>query len=436
LLPPGGRWNNGAEAVPPRLAVALLWTAGLIAAVTLWLVRPGPPPAPEGPVREARRGSDRSPEPAAPALPLDGPRPGPPESFRGDRRNTGRSAHVGPVSPELAFEAELGARITAQAVVDEDGRIFLGDHAGTFHAFDAQGRSLWTRPLGGPVWSTALVVGELVLVGSDAGRLHALARRDGEERWHLDVGAELDTGITPAPGGASVRFAAGRTVWSVAPDRTVDWRFAAEEKVFTTPAVDADGTSYVGSQDDHVYAIDPEGRLRWSYRTGGDVDGSLVLGDDGSIYAGSDDGHVHALRRDGTLRWAAAVDGYVRAPLGLTREGHPLAGVYGPRPRVVCLDREDGSERWSFRVTLADTPEIGVASGPLVDAAGAVYLGAHDDYIYGLTPAGALRWVVPTAGDVDAAPVLTPEGTLLVGSEDGRLYGLRQPRRTPVEGPD
>ena len=107
-----------------------------------------------------------------------------------------------------------------------------------------------------------------------------------------------------------------------------------------------------------------------------------------------------------------------------TPGGAVYVGVFGPRPRVVCLDARDGSERWHFAVTIADTTEIGVASGPLVDRDGNVYFGAHDDYLYSLAPTGELRWAFRADADIDASPALAPDGTLYFGSDDQKLYAL------------
>lgn len=410
--------------LPPRLTIALLWAGAVVALLALWLGRPDAPrPATGGVVVRAPEDAP-GPTPDVPPLRAGPPSPSP-GTHRLDPRGLGRSDAFGPGSPTVAFRFEAGARITAQAVVDAEGRVYVGDHGGTFHVFDRFGNPRWSRRLGGPIWSTALVDADGVVVGSDAGELVAWDR-DGAERWRVRVGAEVDTGIRAVPGTDELRVAAGRSLLAVRrADGRVRWRFEAREKIFTTPAVAADGAVVFGAQDDRVYAVGPDGALRWAHRTGGDVDGSPVLADDGAVFVGADDGRVHAIGPRGRPRWSAELGGYVRAPLALAADGAVLAAVYGPRPRVVCLEPADGAVRWSFLVTLADSSETGIASGPVVDAAGRVYFGAHDDFVYAVSPDGALRWVVPTEGDVDAAPVLAPDGTLYVGSEDGRVYAIR-----------
>jgi outer membrane protein assembly factor BamB len=119
------------------------------------------------------------------------------------------------------------------------------------------------------------------------------------------------------------------------------------------------------------------------------------------------------------------VGGYVRAPVALGAGASVIAGVFGPRPRIVSLAASDGRIRWEFAVTVADSPQLGIASGALVDVDGNIFVGAHDDYLYSLTPDGELRWALATGGDVDGSPVLGTDGTLFVGADDRRMYALR-----------
>ena len=46
------------------------------------------------------------------------------------------------------------------------------------------------------------------------------------------------------------------------------WRFETRSSVYSSPALAADGTVYVGSWDSCLYAINPDGMLRWRYQTG------------------------------------------------------------------------------------------------------------------------------------------------------------------------
>ena len=52
----------------------------------------------------------------------------------------------------------------------------------------------------------------------------------------------------------------------------------------TSPAIESDGTIYVGSQDNNLYAINPDGSQKWAFKTGNGVHGSPTIGSDGTIY--------------------------------------------------------------------------------------------------------------------------------------------------------
>ncbi|HJL18207.1 MAG TPA: PQQ-binding-like beta-propeller repeat protein, partial [Sandaracinaceae bacterium LLY-WYZ-13_1] len=351
---------------------------------------------------------------------------GSPRFYRGGPRHTGRSPFVGPAQAARAWRYDAGGRITAQPVVGEDGTVYVGAHDHRMHAIGPGGAGRWAVDLGHRIWSAAAVLDDgTVVVGSDAAVLYALDPADGSVRWRVRARSDADGPVTLAPDG-TLHFAAGPHLYALDADGTVRWRFEARGPfLLSSPAVDADGTGYIGSIDDHVYAVAADGRMRWAVETGENVSSSPAIGDDGTIFFGSDDGHVYAVSRDGERRWRTHVDGFVRAPVALGLDENVIAAVYGPRPRVVSLDAADGSERWSFPVGVSENPEIGIASGPLVDAEGHVYFGAHDDFLYSVSREGELRWIHETGADIDSAPILTPQGLLLVGCDDGHLYAIR-----------
>jgi outer membrane protein assembly factor BamB len=412
-----------------KLAIALMWLVAIAVMLGLyaWMERGSGDPR--------RRDAEGVPTFDAEDEPLDEERgmramasvaEGPPLESRGDRRHTGRSGTVGPSSATLRWSFDVHGNVAGAAVVDAEGNAWVGSLDHHVYAIAADGSARWNRDLGGPVYVTPALdpaAGRLY-VGADSDYFFCLDAATGEVLWHLRTEGDVDTGIAFAPDGSLI-FSAGEDVWSVARDGTPNWRFHARVKIYSAPAVDDDGTVYVGAQDDHVYAIRSDGRLRWRFGTDDDVDSSPVIGDDGTIYFGGDERRVFALDRDGRERWRAEVGGYVRAPLALGRSGDVLVPVFGPHPRLSSLDAATGEERWSFAVDAGASSDLGVGTAPLVDDDGNIYFGADDSFVYAITADGALRWLFDTEDRVDSDPVLGLDRTLYVGSDDDHLYAIR-----------
>ena len=54
-----------------------------------------------------------------------------------------------------------------------------------------------------------------------------------------------------------------------------------------------------------------------------------------------------------------------------------------------------------------------------------MYVGSQDDRLYAVTSEGDVRWNVEFPTDIDSSVAITAGGTIVVGSDDGRLRGLR-----------
>jgi outer membrane protein assembly factor BamB len=356
---------------------------------------------------------------------------GAPAQHRGDRRHTGRSPYAGPARPGVFWSYESEHHVVGQAVVDDEGNTYFGSRDDHVYSISRTGGRRWERDLGGDVYSTPALDGEgHLFVGSDSDFFFCLDAETGEIVWNLRADDDVDTGVAIGPDG-TLYFGAGQELWAVAPDGTTRWRFRVRVKIFSTPAVEDDGTIYVGAQDDRLYAISPEGELRWFFQTPDDIDSSPVIGDDGTIYFGSDDRRVYAVDRDGHELWRSDVGGYVRAPVALGSRGDLIVPVFGPNARISSLDRATGAVRWDFAISLEAT-DAGVGAGPVVDRDGNVYFGGDDDFVYSIDADGGLRWIFETEGNVDGDPTITPDGTLLVGSDDGHMYALRSDPVPPV----
>jgi outer membrane protein assembly factor BamB len=346
--------------------------------------------------------------------------------FRLDPLHTGRSGYRLPRSPSIVAHVATGGRISAQPSLSSDGLLVFGSHDGVVYAAHPDdGRVAWRFNTGDRVYGSPFVsAAGSIYVGSDADRLFELT-----SSGHLDVALatrdDADTSVAPAPDG-SLRFASGRDLYALDPDLTVRWRLEFGGKVFSSPAVLADGTTIVGSQDDTVTAVAPDGAVRWRFTTGDDVDATPASDGNGTIFVGSDDGSVYGLAvADGAVRWRHAVGGFVRAGAALGLDGNVVVGTYGPHPRIVALSRETGDERWSVAITGPPTAEFGIASAALVDADGRYAIGTPDDAVYLLARDGHVDARIAMPADVDTPPILIADGTLVVGCDDGDVYVLR-----------
>ena len=417
----------------PRVVVSVLAAMVVTAAGLEWRAR-----------RVLSRSSPTEPAPALaparwPAPPPDDaalPPPAPPlgdlprgvRMLHGDARHTGRAAGRAPrTRPAVVWWHDVGGPVEAQIVTSPDEQtLYAASLGGTLTALNrSDGTAKWTVELGDRAYATPCVAEDgTIYAGSDAKKLVALTP-EGKTRWILDTDDEADTGPALAPDG-SVVFAAGRRVVEVTPLGFVRWRFAARRKVYTSPAIAPDGRIFFGSQDHHAYALTPLGALVWSVDLGADVDGAPVLGDDGALYVGTDGDQVVRLdAEDGAVRWRAEVGGYVRGTLSLTRAGDVLAGVYGPAPRQLRLAAADGAVRLTVSIQGTGAREFGVHGGALEDAAGVLLFGAQDDALYAVAPGGELLWSFSTGGDVDSPITLLGDGSVVVGSDDGKVYLLR-----------
>jgi outer membrane protein assembly factor BamB len=416
------------------VVVAVLVAMVAMAGTMKWCTQ-GPPTrrSASAQPKHANPGSGEGGAPPAPGSLGAGPPPDAPVAkgtpmIHGDPRHTHRAEGHAPVkTPVVAWTHDVGGPVEAQVTASPDEKtLYAASLGGSLTALASDdGTVRWTLALGDRVYGTPMVGADgTVYVGSDAKKFLAISP-DGKIKWSLDTDGDADTGAAPLGDGGLV-LAAGRMVYGVSATGSVRWRVSARRKVYTSPAVGAQGRVFFGSQDHHVYGVAPDGKLAWSVDLGVDIDGGPAIDDRGGLYVGTDgDEVVHIDPDDGHVVWRANVGGYVRGQLAIARNGDVLAGVYGPRPRAVRLRADDGAPRGDFPVQGTGARDFGVHGGALEDAAGTLVFGAQDDAVYAVSAQGALLWRHATGGDVDAPVTLLKDGTLVVGSDDGSVRALR-----------
>jgi len=170
------------------------------------------------------------------------------------------------------------------------------------------------------------------------------------------------------------------------------WELKTGGPVQSSPAIGADGTVYVGSNDKWLYAINGKTEVKlWEFQTGGIVRSSPAIGFDGTVYVGSDDNKLYA------------------------------------------LSGKTGVKLWEFQT---GDSFIGVNSSPAISSDSTVYVGSWDKKLYAINgKSGVKLWEFQTGGNVVSSPTIGSDGTVYVGSDDNKLYAIKTNRKGHAKSP-
>lgn len=199
-------------------------------------------------------------------------------------------------------------------------------------------------------------------------------------------------------------------------DSSLAWTFNVGASTTSSPAIDTNGTIYIGSQDSCLYAINPDGSLKWRFKTSGGISSSPAIGNDGATYFGSKDGSIYAVDKNGQRKWAYQTSGEVNSsPVidmkGILHIGSNNARIYSIKPSGALVD--------SF---LSDGR---ILSTPAVLQDGSICFASCDiNRLYLLNPDFSLKWKTETHSNViTSSPALSRDDkTVFYGSDDGFLY--------------
>lgn len=261
-----------------------------------------------------------------------------------------------------------------------------------------------------------------------------------ERKWSYETGGLLES--SPAVGADGTVYIGSNDGKLYALDSRADgdearlkWVYDAGDWIVSSPAIGADGVLYVGSHSGKLHALDlhadrDEERLKWTFETGDWIASSPAIGGDGTIYVGSYDGKLYALdpradRDDERLKWVYDTGEWIVSSPAIGADGTVYVSSYGGRVYALNPGAAGSADRvkWFLDTGLA------VESSPAIGADGTVYIGSYDGKVYALDPHAAnpesrVKWAYETAGAVVSSPAIGADGILYVGSSDGKLYAL------------
>lgn len=230
-------------------------------------------------------------------------------------------AGYGQSAPPLLWKFKAAGPFIASPVIDS-GLVFCSSLDSNLYAMDMKtGVQKWRFNTGAANRSTVLVHGRvLYLLGGNA-TLYCLDKRTGKKQWTFKTGGEKKYSLygfadhfqsSPMWNEGRLYFGSGDgNIYALeAKTGGLLWKFATQNVVHTTPAVQRDKV-LVGSFDGYFYALNKNtGALIWRFKSvgqryfpAGEFQGSPAVAGN-TVYVGSRDFNLYALNIEkGVCNW-------------------------------------------------------------------------------------------------------------------------------------
>lgn len=349
-----------------------------------------------------------------------------------DAGHSGASPYVGPATARLRWERELEGNITPGPVIAADGTIYAASNAGVLHAIDPRdGQDIWTvdeHASYGIDLSTspAVLPNGLILWPGPNGNLIAVAP-DGSVRWRLALGGLVTSPAVHADGqvvvGTDAGLLVGLSPTESGPGET--WRLDLAEPSYGSVVTSSDGATTYQSVLSGVVAV-REAQIIWRWRIPNDiVEVSPAVAPSGTVVIGTNDRYQYGLDpADGSVTWRYRRDVYTYSSTGVTADGIAYFGDH--RNRITGLDADSGELVFSHQGSTEDDGPggVGIWTAVLVDAEHTTYAGTRQGLIYAVDRDSRRLWTYDAGSTVDSYPALTADGALIVGTTDGRLLAF------------
>jgi len=344
------------------------------------------------------------------------------------------SGVVGPQAGRIRWERQLEGNVTPGPVLGADGTVYSASNAGTLHALNpATGQDRWTFDGGGSYGSDLSTTPSILRDGTilwpgPSDTLIAL-NPSGQLLWRQRFAGFVLSPADRGDGRVYVMDMAGTlSALDVGPaGHRVAWTLKLGALSYSSPAVSATGTAVAAVADAVVGVTDrgDHGEPVWRWRAPATVEVSPAIGPDGTVVVGLNDDYIYGLGSDGAQRWRWRKGDWSYSSAAVTPDGRAYVGDH--LGFLDVLDAATGSLVRRLATIPKSEPHpggVGVWTSPAVDSAGNVYFGTVVGHVYGFGPDGRQLFDVNTGATVDSYPALGPDGTLYIGSANGRLYAL------------
>jgi outer membrane protein assembly factor BamB len=239
------------------------------------------------------------------------------------------------------------------------GLVFVGvGNRGVFAFNQRNGEQEWFFNTGHGIWSTPLILEDIVVVTALDHHIYGLNLETGEERWRQDLeGAVAGTPAYDEEAGVLYAGSFARKLYAIAAsDGAILDTFDTHGWLWGGPRLE-DGVLYFGDLEGYLYALEAatfeplwqrqiaEGAIRAT---------PLVVGE--TVIAGSRDGRVYAVNRDsGASIWMQPLGADVLADPVLVGENTVIVSTLASDRVLVALEADNGQEVWQYPPAAADS---------------------------------------------------------------------------------
>jgi outer membrane protein assembly factor BamB len=250
-----------------------------------------------------------------------------------------------------------------------------------------------------------------------------------DSTWQISGGDSFTTSPTSWADGTVYIGGEDNSLYAVSPSGSTKWIASAESGFDSSSvAIASDGTVYAGSIDGYLYALNPSGTVKWKFAiaspygsgaagSGNSIGSSPSIGPDGTIYFHGSDGNLYAVSPGGVQKWTFAVPGDSYAAPTIGADGTIFIGT---DTGLLFALNPDGTEKWEFTAPVAGES---IYTEAAIDSSGNLYVATLSGNVYSLSPAGKVLWSYASGASITSAPALSG-GNLYFGSYDGNLSAL------------
>jgi outer membrane protein assembly factor BamB len=193
------------------------------------------------------------------------------------------------------------------------------------------------------------------------------------------------------------------------------------------PTIDTNNNVYLTlGTDNYIYSINPVNRkFNWKYSAGGLMTGIPTISSNSNIYFGAGDGKIYDLSGNGPV---PVVKTQI-VPMYMMNPRHTgVSPYYGPG--LTAPNLVSGWPVFFGSANLFVSPSIAI------DSQGTIYLGSGDGKIYAYNSNGSPKGSFPitlqehinlpikSANSMYTTPLIAPDGTIYIGSNEGIFYAL------------